>query len=202
MLGARLPAFCLLFLLFLLPSLSYSSCLPLSICPDTPKLRGIWKSLRQTTSETSSCLNVAKISDCMQSGLKAIPEFFSTFSWSFNVGANKNAASPVEDDEDSRLDLNEYLNLEGAPQGTTLTSFLNTLKNALERQYDLVSQLSGLVQQDEDADLVTELSKMREDLSRAFEYGADISQFKSWMELLKANQRKLSSRISRIDDDL
>ena len=79
---------------------------------------------------------------------------------------------------------------------------LNTLKNALERQYDLVSQLSGLVQQDEDADMVTELSKMREDLSRAFEYGADISQFKSWMELLKANQRKLSSRISRIDDDL
>ena len=69
----------------------------------------------------------------MQSGLRAIPEFFSTFSWSFNVGSNKNAASPVEEDEDSRFvsnesdfisqqDLNEYLNLEGAPQGTTLTN--------------------------------------------------------------------------------
>eukprot|EP00960_Hanusia_phi_P047841 758617-Hanusia_phi.AAC.1 len=84
----------------------------------------------------------------------------------------------------------------------TCPGSLTTLKNALERQHDLLSQISTLVEQDEDAEMANELSRMREDLARAFEYGADISQFKSWMDLLKANQRKLSSKISRIDDIL
>eukprot|EP00960_Hanusia_phi_P051771 761016-Hanusia_phi.AAC.1 len=105
----------------------------MSVCSETPKLRGVWRTLRQTASDTNSCLNVSSFTECMQSSFKAIPELFSCFSWRFHVGFNKNVAKQVEDEDDSGLvstesvflsqqDLNEFLNLEDAPQGTRLTS--------------------------------------------------------------------------------